>query len=100
MGPEAQTSTTDAALGGRAPSHAGNGAVPTPVRADELAVILADLAYNLRWSWDAPTVGLFEALAPEAWAPGHNPVAVLRAVAEDHARLEAFGERILAARAD
>src|ERR687886_2309514 len=49
---------------------------------EDLATALADLAYNLHWSWDPSTMDLFATLAPEAWHASHNPVAVLRAVGE------------------
>jgi len=39
---------------------------------------LRELAYNLRWSWDHPTVNLFEALDPDAWERSrHNPTLML-----------------------
>lgn len=38
---------------------------------------LADLAYNLRWTWDTPTQELFAACHPEVWNRTRNPVAVL-----------------------
>lgn len=66
---------------------------------------LAELAMNLRWSWDAGLRDLFQAAAPDLWGQvGRNPVALLRrlplnrllALAEDeefvgHLR-EAHGE--------
>ena len=43
----------------------------------ELAV-LDQLARNLRWSWNYPTVQFFASLDPEAWErAGHDPVALL-----------------------
>jgi starch phosphorylase len=40
---------------------------------------LVDLAYNLRWTWDHQTAGLFRRLDPARWeATNHNPVLLLR----------------------
>src|SRR5215207_3155312 len=40
---------------------------------------LNDLAYNLRWTWDHQTAGLFRRLDPARWeATNHNPVLLLR----------------------
>ncbi len=48
---------------------------------------LVDLAYNLRWTWDAPTAELFRRLDPARWAAtNHNPILLLRTV--DQARLD------------
>src|SRR5262245_56402832 len=52
-------------------------------RRDDLAHVLEELVYNLRWSWDAATVDLFRAIAPEPWARTHNPVVVLKAAGPD-----------------
>lgn len=42
---------------------------------------LQDIAYNLRWAWDAPTRALFRGLDPEIWERvGHNPMALLRRI--------------------
>ena len=39
---------------------------------------LRELAYNLFWSWDHTTRGLFRRLDPELWeGSGHNPVLML-----------------------
>jgi starch phosphorylase len=39
---------------------------------------LTDLAYNLRWSWDAETISLFRRLDPDLWEHTyHNPVLML-----------------------
>ncbi|MGH3413331.1 MAG: alpha-glucan family phosphorylase [Marmoricola sp.] len=52
-----------------------------PVLPEPLSA-LADLAMNLRWSWDAETQDVFAAVDPEAWAAGgHDPVRTLGAVA-------------------
>ena len=40
--------------------------------------VLADLAYNTRWTWNAPMRELFRRIDPDAWEQtGHNPVAML-----------------------
>ncbi len=40
---------------------------------------LADLAYNLWWSWHEPARGLFRGMSPTLWdACNHNPVPFLR----------------------
>jgi starch phosphorylase len=39
---------------------------------------LDELATNLRWSWNQPTLQLFESISPEAWEDSdHDPVALL-----------------------
>ena len=49
--------------------------------------VLNDLAYNLRWTWDYQTAGLFRRLDPARWeATNHNPVLLLRTT--DQARLD------------
>lgn len=48
---------------------------------------LADLAGNLRYSWDHPTTDLFRRLDPDRWeATNHNPTAVLQQVGEERLR--------------
>ena len=48
---------------------------------------LRDLAYNLRWSWNHDTIGLFRRLDSDLWeASGHNPVRMLGTI--DQKRLE------------
>ncbi len=52
---------------------------------------LRELAYNLRWSWDHGTIGLFRRLDRELWeTTGHNPVWMLGLI--EQARLEALCE--------
>ncbi len=52
---------------------------------------LRELAYNLRWSWDHDTIGLFRRLDRELWdTTAHNPVWMLGLI--DQARLEALCE--------
>jgi starch phosphorylase len=57
--------------------------LPEPIAA------LHGLAFNLRWSWDEQTQGLFRWIDPDAWeATGHDPVAVLNTASRP--RLEAL----------
>ncbi|MFN8449429.1 MAG: alpha-glucan family phosphorylase [Anaerolineae bacterium] len=50
---------------------------------------LRELAYNLRWSWDHDTIGLFRRLDRDLWeTTGHNPVWMLGLI--DQSRLEAL----------
>lgn len=64
-------------------------------RRDDLIPLLEDLAYNLRWSWDSPTLDLFQRLAPERWAKTHNPIAALKSAVNEPARLAEHAESIL-----
>jgi starch phosphorylase len=42
---------------------------------------LRDLAYNLRWSWNHETIGLFRRLDRDLWeTSGHNPVRMLGSI--------------------
>jgi len=75
-----------------------DGPLRTRRRRDDLALVLQELAYNLRWSWDPPTVELFKALAPEHWSKAHNPVHVVKAVDQD--ALAEHAESILECRAE
>jgi len=78
-----------------APLTPTDGALSAALAYDDTRAALATLAYNLRWSWDAPTVGLFASLAPSAWNATHNPVAVVEALAQDAAPLTTPRGRIL-----
>ena len=50
---------------------------------------LRELAYNLRWSWDHDSIGLFRRLDRDLWeTTGHNPVWMLGLI--DQHRLEAL----------
>src|SRR5215216_2867942 len=80
------------------PRMTSNGALRTRKRRDDLVLVLEELAYNLRWSWDPATVDLFHAIAPEPWTRTHNPVAVVRAADPDV--LAEHAESILERRAD
>jgi glycogen phosphorylase len=75
-----------------------NGPLRTRTRRDDLALLLQELTYNLRWSWSPQTMELFRALAPEHWSRAHNPVHVLKAV--DQEALAEHAESILARRAE
>ena len=71
--------------------------LPAPIAA------LGDLAMNLRWSWHPPLRDLFESIDPQRWrAVGHDPVAMLSAVAPDElerlAGDPAFVERVTRAK--
>ncbi|HET6968543.1 MAG TPA: alpha-glucan family phosphorylase [Ornithinibacter sp.] len=71
--------------------------LPAPIAA------LGDLAMNLRWSWHPPLRDLFESIDPRRWdAVGHDPVAMLSAVAPDElerlAGDPAFVERVTRAK--
>src|SRR5438105_4397969 len=71
---------------------------PTPrvrKRRDDLVPLLEQLAYNLRWSWNPGARDLFQSLAPEPWSRTHNPIAVLKSVANDPDRLAEHAESIL-----
>ncbi|MFA5938877.1 MAG: alpha-glucan family phosphorylase [Sinimarinibacterium sp.] len=62
---------------------------------------LADLALDLRWTWNHATDGLWEALSADIWARTRNPWLVLQAVSqrrlEQLAQDEAFRKRLTAA---
>ena len=47
-----------------------NGALRTRKRRDDLKLVLEQLVYNLRWSWDTPTVELFPGLRAETLPDG------------------------------
>ncbi|HXW14004.1 MAG TPA: alpha-glucan family phosphorylase [Terriglobia bacterium] len=51
---------------------------------------LAELALNLRWSWNHATDNVWEQLDPQLWAITHNPWVVLQTVSRDRI------ERVLA----
>lgn len=69
--------------------HATGTFTVEPVYPETLAP-LAELALNLRWVWHGPTQDLFAALAPEAWAATHDPLAALRGA--DQARVALLGD--------
>jgi len=45
---------------------------------------LAELALDLRWSWNHATDGVWRALDPRLWALTQNPWVVLQTVSKDH----------------
>jgi len=52
---------------------------------------LAELAYNLRWTWDSDTIELFRRLSQDLWeSTNHNPVLLLGSISQD--RLQAAAE--------
>jgi glycogen phosphorylase len=79
----------------REPRTVSDAAPRVRKRRNDLGRVLEQLAYNLRWSWDSATLDLFQSLAPEPWARTHNPIAVLKAAANDPDRLAEHAESIL-----
>ncbi|WP_327089780.1 alpha-glucan family phosphorylase [Nonomuraea sp. NBC_01738] len=66
----------------------------------ELAA-LGVLVHNLRWSWHPETTDLFQEVDPELWEQvGHDPVALLGAVAPERLRELAADRRFLRRLAD
>ncbi len=58
---------------------------------------LADLSYNLRWTWDNDAVQLFERLGAGLWRDtGHNPVLMLQRIAQDRLEAAAQDDALLA----
>src|SRR4051812_17532220 len=82
------------------PRRVSDGVLRTRHRRDDLVAALDRLVYNLRWSWDATTVALFRALAPEPFARTGNPVNVLRSAGSDLDVLAEHAESILDRDAD
>jgi len=57
---------------------------------------LRELAYNLRWAWDADTIGLFFRIDRDLWeATGRNPVALLGAASQERLEELAADDRFL-----
>src|SRR5216683_6919027 len=77
------------------PRIVSNSSLRVRKRRNDLVPLLEQLAYNLRWSWNSAARDLFEALAPEPWSRTHNPIAVLKAAANDADRLAEHAESIL-----
>jgi glycogen phosphorylase len=77
-----------------------DGVLRTRHRRDDLVAALDRLVYNLRWSWDAATVALFRALAPEPFARTGNPINVLRSATGDPDVLAEHAKSILDREAD
>ncbi|WP_214104640.1 alpha-glucan family phosphorylase [Acrocarpospora catenulata] len=62
---------------------------------------LGELVQNLRWSWHPETMDLFAEVDPDVWERvGHDPVALLGAVAADRLRALAQDRRFLRRLAD
>ncbi|RMF80466.1 MAG: alpha-glucan family phosphorylase, partial [Nitrospirae bacterium] len=58
---------------------------------------LRELAYNLRWAWDADTIALFFRMDRDLWeATGRNPVALLGAISQERLEALAQDDRFLA----
>jgi starch phosphorylase len=53
--------------------------ISTPRRLERLA----DLAYNMWWSWDPGARDLWQRISPSAWAIAPNPLTVLQTVTPD-----------------
>jgi glycogen phosphorylase len=50
----------------------------------EPLAVLEEIAYNLYWSWNQPTIELFRRLDSDMWiASGHNPVKMLGILSQD-----------------
>src|SRR6266581_4592129 len=77
------------------PRMVTEGAPRVRKKRDDLIPLLENLAYNLRWSWDSPTLDLFQRLAPEPWARTHNPIAALKSAITEPDRLAEHAESIL-----
>ena len=77
------------------PRIVSNSSLRVRKRRDDLVPRLEQLAYNLRWSWNSAVRDLFQSLAPEPWSRTHNPIAVLKAAANDPDRLAEHAESIL-----
>jgi glycogen phosphorylase len=63
------------------PTHSAYGSFPTDVEGFDS---LAELALDLRSSWNHATDTLWRQLDPELWDITHNPWVVLQTVARDH----------------
>ena len=61
----------------RRASHPIYGLLPTEIDGFDL---LAELALDMRWSWNHATDGLWQQLDPELWEDTHNPWVVLQTV--------------------
>ncbi len=58
---------------------------------------LEDLAYNIRWSWDHESIGLFRRLDRDLWEEsGHNPVLMLGSLSQERLLEAAQDEAFLA----
>jgi starch phosphorylase len=58
---------------------------------------MAELAYNLRWTWDHDTIELFRRLDPDLWEfTGHNPVRMLGTISQKRLQDAADDDSFLA----
>jgi starch phosphorylase len=64
----------------RRASHPIYGLLPTEIDGFNL---LAELALDMRWSWNHATDGLWRQLDPELWEDTHNPCVVLQTVSRE-----------------
>jgi starch phosphorylase len=60
--------------------HPMYGLLPTKIEGFDS---LAELALDMRWSWNHATDGLWRQLDPELWEDTHNPWVVLQTVSRD-----------------
>ena len=60
--------------------HPINNLLPTEIEGFDS---LAELALNMRWSWNHATDEVWRQLDPELWEITHNPWAVLQTVSRD-----------------
>ena len=60
--------------------HPMYGLLPTEIEGFDS---LAELALDMRWSWNHATDGLWRQLDPELWEDTHNPWVVLQTVSRD-----------------
>jgi starch phosphorylase len=63
--------------------HLSSGQLPTDIEGFDL---LAELALNMRWSWNHATDAVWRELDPELWEITHNPWVVLQTVSRDKIR--------------
>ena len=61
-------------------SHPMYGLLPTEIEGFDS---LAELALDMRWSWNHATDGVWRQLDPELWEDTHNPWVVLQTVSRD-----------------
>lgn len=66
-------------------------AIPEPLQR------LPDLAYNIRWAWDHPTIELFKRMDPDLWEEtDHNPVRMLGLISQNRLNALARDDGFLA----
>jgi starch phosphorylase len=58
---------------------------------------LPELAYNIRWSWDHETIGLFQRMDPDLWdSTYHNPVQMLGMLSQERLQEMASNDGFIA----